>query len=733
MTSPYDKSALDALKRVYLGTPDEAVFLERARIIHMAARKYSDLPPLIRQARIIGELCRGLSVIVSPCDVFLGRIREEVPSPRDEEFIREHPELFVEAGVPGVLDSMGIYCPDWRKLLDSGIGGLIEETRCHEALLDLPAPPSAARAEFLGAVRISLEAVCDLARRFASEAEKVAASAAGADVKARLTEAAQCCAKIALAAPDTFREALQLFILYHTVLSSVIGARNVTPGRMDQYLFQFYENDLAQRRLTRAEAVEFVAAVMVMLSQGSGKISTDFQSTKRTPNKHSHYYITLGGAAGGRCASNDLSFVIMEAQSLAGLREPSIEIRHSPGIDKTFWREALRLMRDGRPAFVYNDEVIVAALMREGVPHGVASDYVHAGCMNVLLPGHGNPTLRDNINVPLLILSVINGGRNPVAGQPPSPTASAPSGLGAFDAFFDALRDEIRSELGRKVAWYETISRRLPLPARPLFEGHIEKGFEYWENGKVTWDVHMTGVATAVDSLLAVRQAVYRDKTITLEKLRDALAADFKGHEALRRVLSSRIPSYGSDEPEVLDMIERLGRMWVDEVEAAAKNSPKVALRPGFHSWLFNIDDGKRLGATPDGRRAGEFLSSDFLPAAGKGHTPTASLRCMARLPHGCAPSGGTTFGLDASHFQGDAGLDRLSALIEGYFAEGGNQLHFIFADAATLSDAVEYPEKHSDLLVRVTGFSEYFVRLLPEVQQDIIRRARGFDSRVNR
>jgi len=170
-------------------------------------------------------------------------------------------------------------------------------------------------------------------------------------------------------------------------------------------------------------------------------------------------------------------------------------------------------------------------------------------------------------------------------------------------------------------------------------------------------------------------------------------------------------------------MIQLVGDMWAEEVNRVGAKSKNIRLRPGFHSWLYNIQMGKQTAATPDGRLGGEPLSSDHLPSPGKGRPPTEMLNAMACLPHRQSCSGGTTLRLSRSHFDGENGLELLSSLIRTYFAQGGLQLHFVFADTATLQDAIKHPDKHGDLLVRITGFSEYFVRLSPEVQQEILRR----------
>jgi formate C-acetyltransferase len=232
------------------------------------------------------------------------------------------------------------------------------------------------------------------------------------------------------------------------------------------------------------------------------------------------------------------------------------------------------------------------------------------------------------------------------------------------------------------------------------------------------------GLATTIDSLLAINRLVYGEQQLSLDEFVSVLRHNYAGREDLRQFIGQRLPAYGSDDLEVLALTERVGRAWADAVAEADASACGVVLRPTFHSWLYNIEQGRETAATPDGRLAGEPLSIDCSPSRGRGRAYTESLRSMARLPHDLTCSGGTPFRLSPSHFEGEDGVERLAALIEGYFNEGGLQLHFVFADANTLREAVARPEEHGDLLIRITGFSEYFVRLLPEVQQEIIRRA---------
>lgn len=565
---------IDAIRRIYLDVPDEAIFLERAIILQDAGAKYESLPPGLRQGKILEELCERITVVVNPGDVLLGRISEKIPTPEDEVFIEQHPELFIMPGLPGYLDSASIYIPDWRKLLEMGIGGLMEEVQQHKC----KAKSNKQSQDYLDGVYLSLLSASRLINRYAERAKQMAEELDyGSIASTQLLEVAKCCQKIALSPPESFREALQLFTIFHTILSCIIGGRNITPGRMDQYLFPFYKRDIDSRRIAHSEAVELLAIMMLHLSQLTGSIATDFQSKKRSPNKYSHYYITLAGAnASEESSVNEFSFAFLEALSLVNHREPSLSIRYRKDMDREFWHKTLELMKTGRPVFAYNDEIVIV---------------------------------------------------------------------------------------------------------------------------------------------------VYKEKMMTLEEFISILRKNFSESETFRQYLLNRVPYYGSNDRDVMDMIKRLGDMWVEEVRKAGEKLDGITLRPGFHSWLYNIQMGKETSATPDGRLQGESLSSDQLPGPGRTGAPTEVLESMAHLSHDYICSGGTILRLDPSHFRGKTGTDKLVALIKTYFEKGGLQLHFTFADISTLQDALENPDRHMDLLVRVTGFSEYFIRLLPEVQQEIMRR----------
>jgi formate C-acetyltransferase len=581
--------------------------------------------------------------------------------------------------------------------------------------------------DYLHGVRLSLMAVGRLLDRYADAAtERAGRGDLPPECTHGLLKSAASCRAVARSAPRNLRDALQLFVMYHMVLSCLVGGRDVTPGRMDQYLLPFYRRDLRDGVLRRREAVELLAATMLMLPQLGGSIATDFQSAKRTPTRYSHYYITIGGLTEeGGSAVNELSFAMLDALRLADQRDVSVLVRHFGGIGRDFWMRAVEAMRDSLPVLVYNDDVLVPSRIRHGMGERRARGYAHCACLNCFTPGWDAPPLSEYYNAPLHLLRTIRAECEHHGGASAKAVVPAPE-ADDFDHLFDAFRLRLRTALHEAAGRNLPRKGHYPLAAWPLFHGHLEVGERLFQSRETFVDQRLVGLATVVDSLLAVQEIVLRRKTASLPGLLLAIEADFVGREDLLAFVRHRLIAYGRDDADVLEMAARVGTMWVEEVEQAATTvkATNLHLVPSFYSWLTNLDMGRRTPATPDGRRNGEPLSGDYLPSAGRARTPTETLRCMAALPHGRTLSGGSPLRVDPSHFWQQEGLDRLAALIEGYFAQGGPQLHLVLADPKTLEDAIAHPQRHADLLVRVTGFSEYFVRLLPQVQRDLLSRA---------
>ena len=284
--------------------------MQRAEILQAACAACAHTPRVQRQAAIIRELCQGITPLIEPEDIVVGRMPETVPDAAGEAFIARRPELFSEPGLPGCLDSMSIYVPDWAWLLARGLGGVAQYALHQRDTADA----SEDERLFLTAVGHAMESLSCLIRRYAAEARRLAAAEPSMERRAELEAIAGRCDRVAWHPPTGFVEALQLIQIVHMALSCLVGGRDVTPGRIDQYLWRYYQKDVENGAICEDDAVALLAMCFLRLSQMAGK-GTDFDdSVRRSPCKYAHLYVTVGGTdARGRPCVNGLSFAVAAA------------------------------------------------------------------------------------------------------------------------------------------------------------------------------------------------------------------------------------------------------------------------------------------------------------------------------------------------------------------------------------------------------------------------------------
>lgn len=438
--------------------------------------------------------------------------------------------------------------------------------------------------------------------------------------------------------------------------------------------------------------------------------------------------------AHGRSCVNDLSFVVADAIRLLNYKEPTLLVRYHPGMDKAFAQVVAALARDRLPVTIYNDETVIKALVRQGVAEEAAHQYAHSACHNSLVPGHEAGSGPGGFhNIPKLILLAMNGGRDPVSNKMLGAETQASADILSFDEFLDAFRAQMRHYLHGfrnrvEDRWQQLYADACPLLASCLMKVCLDRRAPAWQAATISHlDHYFSGVATSVDSLLAIRQLVFEERSLGLEEFAQVLVDDWADHQVLRERIRSRLPRYGQDHEEPCALASKVGMMWVEEVEAVSTGMTRMEMWPGFYSHLAHIRDGARTMATPDGRASGDALSENLAASNGSpGCSPLSVLKTMSHLPLDHTPSGAAILTLPQNSFMGEEGTVRLLSLVETYFGLGGLHLHVNTIDVETLEAALESPDQHRDLMVRVAGFSAYFVDLIPEVQMDVIRRHRA-------
>jgi formate C-acetyltransferase len=570
-------------------------------------------------------------------------------------------------------------------------------------------------------------------RRLAEAARGLAAGEPDPGRRAELLALAEAHARVPAEPARTFREGLTAVWTCWNALLLESPDYGLSLGRLDQLLVELYREDRAQGRLELAEALELCCDLWLKLGDhvpavpGSGEAF--FGATG------SNQAVTIGGVGPeGRSAVNEVSLLLLRTSELMRLRDPNLAARHHPGVTPRSWLRRLCLanLRTGATPAVHNDRAVIRALMGRGDSLAQARDYAIVGCVEPASAGrtfgHSAAILLDLPAV--LDLALFSGrrrGGGPVLGVELEEPAT-------FEAFRCALRAQLERIAERTTSLNDLLAEvhrdLLPTPIlSALFEGPLECGRDVTQGGAVVnaSGVAVVGFADVVDSLTAVQACVYERRSVTLERLRGALRADLAGEPELAAMLS-RCPRYGSDDPAAADNAAWLVRA-LDAAFGARANARGGRYRVGYWSMTMHVGWGALAGALPSGRRAGAPFASGMTPASGGGGCLAATLSAAAALPAE-ALAGGMALNVRFGPHAPERAVDDLAASVEAYFdgpggrGPGGMEVQFTILDPDQLARACRDPERHGDLMVRVSGYTAYFRDLSPAVRREILARA---------
>ncbi len=576
---------------------------------------------------------------------------------------------------------------DYPTLLAIGIGGYRERVRA--SLAQHPQPDSQV---FLRAVDLTLQAFSDFIDRLS-----------GIAGQAGREDAAQVLAAIVTKPPRHFREALQLVWLTHLVFKSE-GRCHMALGRLDQYLWPFYQRDVAAGDLTPAETLTLLCHLWARIDE-IGEVQN----------------ICIGGLTPeGQDATNALSYLCLEATRWVGSPHTNLSARFHDATPEAFHRACFEVIRTGIgfPA-IFNDHVLLSGLAELGIPVEAARDYCMVGCIETMLAGRQPAWSDSRFNTSLFLLRAMRA-----LAEEPEPS---------YDRLIALFRAELAEGIAAHAAQVNRHIAQFPADRFPdpflsaVTQACIERGRDVNDGGAAIPRFHgicIMGLATMADSLAAVKTLVFEERRVAYADVLAALAADFAGAEALRQMLVHRAPKYGNGDGAV-DSIAAQIVQWT----AAECLKHQVVGGGRFVSAMAanvqNIAAGREVGATPDGRRAFTPLSDAASPYFGRDRNgPTAFLASVAAPDYHQVVTGSViNMRFDPDHFQDAAGAQRFLAFTRYFVANRVPELQLNFTRNETLLAAQHEPEKYRDLVVRVSGFSARFVELAPEVQADILRR----------
>jgi formate C-acetyltransferase len=658
-----------------------------------------------------------------------------------EDHILEHmPPKTMQAWQAGVFKvnqtdkGQGHILPDYHLVVTRGFKDIRDEIETRLSLARAGRGSEHNRKALLyEAMLVAVDAAMDLGLRYAVLARELAQDEEDCQRKEELLEIADICERVPAMPARTFREAVQSLWLAHVALQCESNASSVSLGRLDQWLYPYYVCDLESERLSRREAQEILDSLWIKCNEIVAVRSTE--SAKHFAGFPINPTITLAGQTGdGTDATNELSLLCLQAVANVRLPQPNTVVRlHSrtPQYLLAKTSEVIRL-GTGLP-HVFNDEVVIPSLLNQGVSLEDARDYAIVGCVEVSIPGK-TYGLHDIalFNLPKALELAINNGTCLRSGRK---LGLSTGSLETFESISD-VEEAFQQQLAYFIE-HMTIAANIvdtahatvcPTPLlSSLVTGCIEKGIDVTSGGALYnfSGVQGIGVPNVADSLQALNQLVYLENATSPTILAEALKQDFEGMEELRQMLINRAHKYGNDIDEVDYFAAKWAGNYCDMVQRF-RNARGGRFTPGFYAVSSHIPLGAEVGASPEGRLSGEPLADGGLsPMRGRDcHGPTAVLKSLSKIDLVRAANGSLlNQKFLPSVLAGSEGIEKLSAFLRAFVALKVMQIQFNVVSADMLKDAQIHPERYRSLVVRVAGYSAFFVDLNRVLQEDIIGR----------
>ncbi len=593
---------------------------------------------------------------------------------------------------------------------------------------------------FLSASLIVMKAIIRLAGRYAKEADKLSESERDPLHRNRLERIAEACRQVPANSPKNFFQAMQS-LWFNQILSAPTSTHNL--GRFDQYMYPFYKKDLERGQISDEEVLALLGELRIKCMKPE-----NIKLSRAKRSQHAGFAkwrnMTIGGVdAAGRDASNELTYLVLEAANRVRTPHHTITLRIHEGTPEELLVKALEVVRTGigMPALAL-DRSFLDYMTSGGIPLEEARNYHLAGCVDPAIPGKASFLAGLFFVVPKVLEIALNNGTDPRTGLAVGFTDSRIEDCKTFEDFYGTFKRSLRYFIG---LWHEhsfllngysgdiqTYYDAVEILDTVLMEDGITMGKPLSKRKPVPpYDFRAmmvpVGAINVADSLAAIKLLVFDRKTLTIKDLKQALAADWEGYEDIRK-MCLQAPKYGND-IDYVDLIARdLYEFLLGEEEQYHTFGRPVGGNIkgiGGASISSMFAGGTIIGATPDGRLAGTTLSDGTVsPAQGRDiNGPTAMLKSAAKMNQAACSSTLLNVKLHPSALTTTEDLKKLGFLVQTYADMGGKWVQFNVVSNEQLLDAQEHPENYRDLIVRVAGYSAYFTDLSKGVQDDIIRR----------
>ncbi|MFO8017791.1 MAG: pyruvate formate lyase family protein [Promethearchaeia archaeon] len=624
------------------------------------------------------------------------------------------------------IDTQAHIVPGHKNVLKKGFKGIKDEAQQR-----LETATTEEEKGFLQGVIIACEAIREFSLRFSELAKNMANTENNEERKEELGRIAELCKKVPWNPPESFYEAVQtMWFTQNAIIISYGAGSGITPGRVDQLLYPFYKKDIENDRITNKRALRLIEEFIIKINNNV-VIWPNILGIRLNHLGSDIENITIGGVTPeGKDATNELSYLFIEAIKNTKLAT-SASFRFSEKSPKQFKKSVIEIHKHTNSPALFNDEILIKALERDGYTTEAARDYCLVGCVEP--SGNGDTfgaTGGSKLYFPSILDLVLNRGKTTFFGTQDTEDTGDPTEFETFDEFMDVYYTQLEqivdavaeATILRDEIWANNYHK--PLISCTI-DGCIDNAKDATQGGSIYkfQAIGAGGLGTVVDSLAAIKKFVYDEKKVTMQELVNALHTNFKDKEELRQMLKNGA-KFGNDNEYVDKIAVELTDKFCDMV--SAKQLPNGGhFKPSFISYGLNVYEGALEPATPNGRKAGEPLSNSISPSNGaEQNGPTAALNSVAKIDH-TKIGYGDSLNLRFPHFlvKDEKGREIFQSLMEGYFAKGGMHMQTITYGTEMLKDAQENPEQYEDLIVRVSGYAAYFTRLGKSIQDDIIER----------
>lgn len=621
--------------------------------------------------------------------------------------------------------------PAYYKILPMGIPALIKDAETRRDATD-----DSDKKTYYESVIIANKAALKAMHRYELLCRELAESAEP-DRKAELLAMADNIAQLQVGAPETYWQALQLLYFIQFLIWTE-GGYLIPLGRLDITLEPFYTHDIENGVITKDFAFELLEDMFMKLNYEVDRThGEDIRINSDTGQS-----VTIGGCdpETGEPTYNELTMMILDAKCDMRVTDPKVHLRVNSGMPEEIWKKAAYLNSLGMGFPTYeNDDAIIAAFM-EHPEYAIedARDYAASGCWEMTVQGRALNRNMGAVCALRMVELALNDGRFAL-GIPGAETATGligdrygiptgePEWFDTYAKFFNAFKVQMKHHIDM-VSSYVNRSMLSPSPFySSMMEGTLESGrdFDAWGVPYNETDFQLASLSNAADALYAIRKLVYIDKEYTLRQFNDILLNNWEGHEDLRMRIVNEFPKFGNNNKEVDAIAEEILSYYVQEV-TKHRNAAGQTYRARVSSATSYVYGSRILGASADGRHARDFYSDNLSPMMGADKSgPTGIVLSCGNLDFArCAGGAVLDMKFHPSALATEEGRDKFASLIKTYFSLGGMQTQINVLDNKVLIDAQKHPENYRDLMVRIWGFSAYFVAIDKHWQDHIIARS---------